>query len=468
MSSVIELLTPAKRAELLSKSARPGVEYNLTDLGNARRLVGLFGEDIRYCYAWGKWLIWNGSRWEKDGNGGIFRKAKDTVATIYSEAANAQDSEERKSLARHAASSESEARLRAMVSLAESEEGIPVKTDQLDADPWLLNCANGTVDLRTSELHPHQRENLITKIVPVEYAPAAECPAWIDFLQKIFSGNGNLITFIQKALGYSLTGSTREQIVFFLYGSGANGKSTLINIIMALMGDYALQTPAETFLQADRGNSIPNDIARLKGARFVAAVEAGEGRRLSEALIKQLAGGDTVAARFLHQEYFEFNPQCKIYFATNHKPRIAGTDHAIWRRVRLIPFNVTISEQEQDKDLPDKLRQELPGILAWAVRGCLGWQELGLGVPDEVAAATEYYRAEMDVIGGFIEDNCIVQPYAKVSIKQIYESYSKWCISAGEKLLSQRNFSGKLEEKGFIKDRGTGGYFFFKGIGLVE
>lgn len=441
--------------------------FNLTDLGNARRFVAQHGQNIRYCHAWGKWLLWDGKRWIKDGTGGIYRKAKGTVAKIYAEAANAVDSEERKALAKHATKSESESRIHAMVSLAESEPGIPIKPEQLDANPWFLNCPNGTVDLRTGELRPHRREDFITKLVQIEYDMQADCPTWREFLYRIFQKNSSLIVFVQKALGYALTGDTREQVIFFLYGSGANGKSTLIDVMLSLMGDYALQTPTETLMQIDRGG-ISNDIARLKGARFVAAVEAGEGRRIAEVLVKQLTGGDTISARFLRQEFFEFKPECKLFLATNHKPAIKGTDHGIWRRIRLIPFTVTIPEEEQDKNLLDKLKAELPGIFAWAVNGCLGWQELGLEMPSEVKKATEGYRAEMDVIAGFIEECCYIAPYANVQAFAIYDAYKKWCNENGEGTLTQRKFGGTLTERGYQRERGTGGRFLWKGIGLIE
>lgn len=442
--------------------------FHLTDLGNARRFIAQHGKEIRYCHGWGKWLLWDGVRWIKDDTGGIYRKAKGTVAKIYAEAANAVDSEERKSLAKHATKSESESRIHAMVSLAESEPGIPIKPEQLDANPWFLNCLNGTIDLRTGELRPQRQEDLITKLVEVEYDIKAECPTWMDFLNRIFQKSSSLIVFLQKALGYSLTGDTREQVIFFLYGAGANGKSTLIDIMLSIMGDYALQTPTETLMHTERGGGISNDIARLKGARFVAAVEAGEGRRISEVLIKQLTGADTISARFLRQEFFEFKPECKIFLATNHKPAIKGTDHGIWRRIRLIPFAVTIPEEEQDKNLLDKLRAELPGILTWTIKGCLGWQQLGLGMPCEVKNAIENYRAEMDVIAGFIEECCHIAPYANVQASAIYEAYKKWCNENGEEAYVQRKFGGALSERGYHRERGTGGRWTWKGIGLIE
>ena len=275
---------------------------------------------------------------------------------------------------------------------------------------------------------------------------------WQGFLDRIFDGNENLIRFVQKAIGYALTGSTREQVVFFLYGTGRNGKSTLINTVQALLGDYAMHTPTTT-LMSRKSEGVPNDVARLKGARFVSAVEAESGRRLSEPFIKQLSGGDVITARFMRAEWFEFRPQFKLFFATNHKPIIRGTDLAIWRRIRLIPFNVTIPEDEVDPDLGQKLLKELPGILNWAIEGCLVWQKEGLGLPAEVAEATEAYRNEMDVLGGFFDECCILNPLARVTKRDFYEAYVQWAERSRETVLSQRKIGMMMMERGFTEVR---------------
>jgi len=312
-----------------------------------------------------------------------------------------------------------------MLSLAESEPGIPIAPDQFDTDPWLLNCLNGTIDLKNGELRPHNRDDLITRMVPVEYDAKATCPLFLKFLDRIMGGNQSLISFLQKILGYSLTGSTREQCLFFLYGLGANGKSTLLNIVQSLWGDYATRTSSETFL-AKKPGSIPNDVAALRGARLAIAVEVEQGRRLAEVLVKEMTGGDTISARFMRAEWFSFKPQFKILLAANHKPIIRGTDFAIWRRIRLIPFTVQIPKEEQDRDLPEKLSAELPGILNWAVAGCLQWHFGGLELPKEVDDATQDYRAEMDVLGGFIAERCIVDPGADATAAELYKSYTVW------------------------------------------
>jgi putative DNA primase/helicase len=264
-------------------------------------------------------------------------------------------------------------------------------------------------------------------------------------------GNQDLIKFLQKAVGYSLTGSTREQVIFMFDGSGANGKSTFITLVLSLLGDYAQQTPTETLLRKQGG--IPNDIARLKGARFVAAVEAESGRQLAEVLIKQLTGGDRITARFLYKELFEFEPTFKLFLAVNHKPNIKGTDHAIWRRVHVIPFKVTIPPEERDRNLGEKLKAEHPGILRWAVEGCLLWQKEGLGVPESVTEATNDYRAEMDVIVDFIAECCEIDPTAKTKFSDLYRRYIEWSNENGQLNVSAPEFGQRLMEHGFPSDR---------------
>jgi len=429
----------------------PG-NLHLTDLGNAERLVARHGADLRFCHPWARWLVWDGRRWAIDDAGEVKRRAKETVRAIYAEAAQAMDENERKARANWAMRSESRHRLDAMIALAQSEPAIPVLPDDLDADRWLLTVGNGTLDLRTGKLRPHVRDDMITHLVEVDYDPHAQAPLWQDFLTRVMDGNDDLSAFLQRAVGYSLTGDIGERVLFFLYGCGANGKSTFLEIIRAVAGDYGLRTPTETLL-AKRDGTIPNDVARLKGARLVTAAEAEEGKRLAEALVKDLTGGDTISARFMRAEWFDFRPQCKIWLATNHKPTVWGTDKAVWDRIKLIPFTVTIPEDEQDKRLLEKLKAELTGILAWAVRGCLEWQRNGLGVPSEVKEATASYRDEMDVLGAFIADRCELSPTAWETAKDIYDAYKDWCEANGEKPIGKRAFGLRLGERGLDQYR---------------
>jgi putative DNA primase/helicase len=428
------------------------VRPNLTDAGNAQRFATQHRAWIRYCYAWRAWLAWSSHCWQRDPGDRAMQLAKATAQSIYYEIGDTTTPEERKQIAKWAVLSESEPRLRAMLALAQSEPGIPVTPEQLDTDPWLLACENGTLELRTRTLRLHRREDLITKCIPVPYDPAASCPTFTRFMDRIFAGNGRLIAFVQRAIGYSLTGDTTEQALFIFWGTGSNGKTTLLNTAVTMLGGYALSTRPETFM-VKSGEAIPNDVAQLKGARLVIAVEAEAGHRLAESLIKQATGGDPLTARFMRAEFFSFTPTFKIFLATNHRPAIRGTDHAIWRRVRLIPFTITIPDDQQDRHLTDKLRAEWPGILAWAVAGCLDWQQHGLGLPDEVRVATENYRVDMDVLGAFIRDKCVVGLGAQVAASDLYGAYKAWCDVSGEKVLAARTFGLHLRERGFTPIR---------------
>lgn len=446
----------ATRAEAPDVDGLPRIELierpRRTDVGNAQRFAAQHRDDVRYVYDWRTWLLWDGTHWARDPGDGIMRLAKATARGLYDAARDAPTVEAREKAAKWAMQSESDRGLRAMLTLAQSEPGIPVTPAALNTDPWLLNVLNGTLDLRTGTLRDHRREDHITKLVPVPYLRAAQCPQWMAFLERIFAGKAALIDFLQRALGYALTGLTTEQVLFILWGTGANGKSTLLTSAVSLLADYAVSTRPETFM-VKKGDTIPNDVARLKDARLVIAVEADTGQRLDEGRVKGMTGGDPLTARFMRAEYFDFTPTFKVFLATNHRPAIRGTDHAIWRRIRLIPFTVTIPEAEQDRHLGEKLRAEWPGILAWAVAGCRAWHRSGLGTPDEVQTATDAYRADMDVLGGFLSERCLLKPPATVTAGTLYEAYLGWCHESGEKPLSKRTFGLRLIERGFLAIR---------------
>lgn len=430
-------------------SSQPPQGFNLTDLGNTERFIANHGKKVRYCYPWRRWLVWTGARWERDDAGRVHRLAKETVRSIYREASDEEDEDRRKALAKHARASESESRIRAIVELAKSE--IPVSPDELDADPMFLNVLNGTIDLRTGELREHRREDLITKLAPVEHDPAAAAPTWEAFLERVLPGE-ELRQFVQRAAGYSATGNTSEQCMFIHHGPGANGKSTFQESLSATLGDYAMRTPTETLL-VKRPGGVPNDVARLKGARFVTASETEEGRRLAESLVKDLTGQDTISARFMWAEWFDFKPTHALHLSTNHKPEIRGTDAAIWRRIRLIPWAVTIPPAEQDRKLAEKLRGELPGVLLWIVRGCLEWQHEGLRAPEEVRQATKAYRAEMDVLAAFLADCCVRGEDETEFAGELWGAWKRWCEETGEQFGSQKRFGGRLAERGFLNHR---------------
>lgn len=437
-----------------------------TDLGNARRLVRLFGDRIRYVHKWATWFIWDGTRWAKDETGGIDRLARETVQAMYAEAAETEDSGTRKELARWAMSSESAGRLSAMVDLARSEPGIAVRHADLDTNPWLLNCANGTIDLRTGQLRAHNPSDLITKRIEVSFDPAATAPLWDRFLERITEGNTILSGFIQRTTGYSLTGDISEQCLFYLIGNGSNGKSTILEVLGALMGEYWQKANAEMLLQQRNSGGIPNDVARLPGARMVVSSELPQGRSLNESLAKDLTGGDTLSARFMRGEWFDFRPSFKLWIYGNHKLPIRGTDDGIWRRIRLIPLKTQVSEAEKDKDMPKKLQTELSGILAWAVRGCLAWQQEGLAAPAEVRDATNTYRKEMDVIGAFLAARCVLHSNARVPAAELYRAYVAWCEDSGEKALALKSFGPELDRRGYPAKRTTKA-FMRQGLGLL-
>lgn len=320
---------PPKLDDTQQNETRTIARFNSTDLGNAKRLVAQHGKSIRYCYALRKWFTWDGKVWRIDDNGEVLRRAKNTVHNIYREAYESSAPDICKKLGKWAVKSQESAKIMALLKLAESEEGIPISPQKLDRNQYLLNCLNGVIDLKTDQLKPHNPENFITKIIPVEYNPKATCPLWIEFLETIFNWNQDITGFLQRAIGYSLTGDTSEQCLFLLHGSGANGKSTFLSIVNYLLGDYAQTAIFDTFLAKKEERSVNNDIARMQGKRFVSAIESEGERRLSEVLIKQLTGGDIITARFLFAEFFEFTPQFKIWLACNHKPVVRGTDLAI-------------------------------------------------------------------------------------------------------------------------------------------
>lgn len=456
-SPAIGIGTPAPALELAPAPAPQDPDaktLHLTDWGNAQRLVAQHGRDLKYCYDWGKWLIWDNKRWAVDNTGAAMRRAKATVRSIFTEISRAEDDKQQKAIKQWAFESERAWRLEAMLKLAQSEPGIAITPDQLDRDIWLLNCENGVLDLRTGELREHDRGQLITKLAPVKYLADAACPTWERFLETILPDE-DVRDFVQRAAGYSLTGSVAERVLLVLWGGGRNGKSTLLSTLISTLGDYAMMTPKETFV-ARRDDTIPNDVARLKGARMVAASESEEEHHLAEGLVKQMTGNEPISARFMRGEWFDFMPQFTPWFGTNHRPNIRGTDKAVWDRIRLIPFTVRIPDEDVDQDLPTKLRAELPGILAWAVRGCLLWQtvDLSLGnTPPAVRQATDEYRSDMDLLAGFLDECCTLGETELARSNEIYVAYSDWSKANNEKPRSARWLAQQLGERGFDRGR---------------
>ncbi len=445
-------------------------KYKLTDVGNAARLVDAYGQDFRYVANWGTWLVWDGRRWKRDGKGKIVEAAKAVARNLWREVASEPDATRRKDLARWAGQSEGANRIDAMVRLARSAPTVAIEPEELDSHPWLLNVANGTLDLefRKGGLRPHRREDLLTKLAPVVHDEdeRASCPTWLRFLEQILPDR-DVRTFVQDAVGYALVGVTTEHVLFFSYGTGANGKTTWAQTMLALFGDYGRQAEPDLLL-ANR-EAHPTGVADLVGARFVVSTEIDDGRRLAEATVKRLTGGDRLKARFMRQDFFEFEPTHTLFLVANHRPIVKGTDHAIWRRLRLIPFTVTIPPEDQDHNLGEKLQSELPGILLWALVGCRRWQTSGLSAPPAVMLATDSYRAEMDVLGSFLEENTVVMEGAYVAAADLYRAYQDWCEANGERVASQRRFGAALTERGFERCQyGPERRWHWFGLGLLN
>lgn len=454
-------------AKASSAAGYPGgdpSELHLTDLGNAQRLVRQQGHRMRFVNGRG-WFVWNESHWGLDRTGEAMRATKTVVRQMHEEAAKVDDDRDRQALARWALQSESTQRLRAMVQLAETEAEVSVAPDELDRDPWLLNVTNGTIDLRTGTLRPHDPVDMMTRVAPVDYVPEAQAPTWMAFLDRVMGGDQELVSYLQRCVGYSLTGMTTEQVLLFLWGLGANGKSTFVNAILDMMGPYAKQADPQLLL-ARNGDVHPTNMADLAGSRMVVCSEVDEGRPLAEVVVKQLTGGDRVKARFLYADFFEYQPTHTLWMAANHRPVVKGTDYAIWRRIKLVPFNVTIPEHERDGNLPEKLRAELPGILAWAVQGCLEWQQRGLDDPATVRKASAQYKADMDLLGQFLEECCEVGAERGADAKDVYRRYVEWCSANGLTPMAKQSFGRRMGERGLGSVRGAGNKAVYASVAL--
>ncbi len=455
--------------------------YMRTDLGNGERFADQHRGTVRFCHPWAKWLIWTGQRWAVDDAGRVKALAKRTVRSIYREAAATEDDVKRQALVQHARASESNTRIQALLALAQSEPGIPVRPDDLDRDPWGFNVTNGTLDLRTGRLRPHDPADLITKLAGAEYLPEALAPIWTDkFLPEVFAGRDDVIRYVQRAVGYSITGVIRQHVLQILWGRGRNGKGTFIETFGHVLGDYAATLAPKLLMLRRYGDAHPTELASLHGIRFVSTNETDEGGRFDESRVKWLTGGDRISARRVYQDFWEFRPTHKVWLATNHRPEVRGVDEAIWRRLRLIPFTVQfVGRSDLDADghgpyadetMPERLRAEASGILAWAVRGCLEWQRDGLGVVDDVRAATLEYRESQDGIGRFIVDRCLTGSGYQVAAKDLYRAYSTWCDDGGERPVNQRQLGEYLagrDDLGLKRSR-TRAARTWLGIGLAH
>ena len=421
-----------------------------SDITFGDRFVEQHSDVVRFCEEGPK--VWDDKRWNKDSRGKIQELGKVTARSIFDLAKDEDDDDRRAKIAKWAIVAQHKPRIDAGIALASSDSRVRVGMSDFDADPLFLNVANGTIDLRTGQLKPHDRDDLITRLCPVEYDESAKCPRWDTFLDEIFDVSKSLIDFVQRGVGYSLTGLTNEQCLFICHGGGENGKSVLLETLRQIAADYAMSSSIETFMAHGNRGGIPNDIARLAGVRLVTVGETPQRGAFNESLVKDLTGGDTITARFLRREFFEFRPQFKLWIRANHKPQIRGTDRGIWRRMRLIPFTVTIPKKEQDPGLLERLRSELPGILTWAVEGCLDWQQHRLQIPAEVRKATKTYRSEQDVLGSYLKDRIRKNRSSHIMARPLYDDYAAWCDANREgSVLPEKDFSTTMIERGYEK-----------------
>jgi len=471
------------RGRIERKRARNGApapvdreQPRLTELGNAQRFARMHGHHLRYVQTWGKWLAWDGQRWKRDEFGAEMKAAKAVAESIYVDAASlaqrAATGDERAGSSAEAmtkwgkASSKASA-LRAMLTLAQSEESIAVAAGEFDRDRFALNVQNGTLDLRTGELRPHQQMDLITKLASTNYNPSATCPLWDAFLSRVLPDE-EVRAFVQRFVGYALTGDITEQTLMFAYGSGANGKSVLLDVLLAILGDYGLRAAPDLVL-AKQGESHPTELADLEGRRLVVCSEIDPGRGWAESTIKRITGDTTITARRMKQDFYTFPATHKLVIAANTRPIVRGTDQGIWRRMRLVPFSVTIPPKERDKGLVTRLlEEERPGILAWAVRGCLARQRDGIGEPTAVTEATESYRNEQDILGIWIAEECVLLPDAFAATTVLYDNYVAWCQRTRREPWTRDTMRARLLERPGLTDRRTTAARGVAGIGLVH
>ncbi|HEY2838967.1 MAG TPA: phage/plasmid primase, P4 family [Pirellulales bacterium] len=460
--------------DLLQKRSR-------TERANAKRLVAKFGKDFRYCTDWEATLVWTGQRWTLDKAMKTGAFAKDIADGLWDEIASLGTESEGQeidddliaAIERFAAASSSAMGLNNMARLSRNEPGIPISSSELDQHPFLFNVANGTICLKTGELRKHSRDDLLTMLSPVHYDPEAQCPLWLDALNKIFQNNQLMVDFYQQFFGSALIGQTCEQVLPFFHGNGANGKTMTCETMLAVFGDYGLKASSDLLI-AKKGETHPTEKADLFGKRLVLVSETGSGKYLNESLAKELTGNDTIRARRMRENFWSFKPSHTAVVLTNHKPRIKGTDEGIWRRIRLVPFLTKFWNPDLGESGPEELRaekgigallqEELSGILAWAVRGCLIWQKEGLLVPPEIADATQEYRLAEDTIGNYVEERCFRGNTYQVRAKFIREDYKQWCFSCNERPVGQKRFWEWLNANKVTRRLSNG--VVYEGIGL--
>ena len=425
-------------------------QMQFTDITNRDYFLKAYGDFMLYCITWNKFLVWNGTNWDIDTRGRVAERCVKFIHQMYRGLRVIDDRQLQTAFEKHLIKSESFRRIQALEGLLKISEEIKVEDYELDTNNYYFNVDKYTLNLKTMRVMEPNQKHFITKKSNFIFEKGADCPTWKMFLMQIFNKDLNLIKFIQKAMGYSLSGDVSEQCLFILWGTGANGKSTFLNVLQHLFGDYACSTMIETFMKKNSEQS--NDLARLKGARLVTTSEIEQGKQISESLIKSVTGEDWLTARFLYGEYFSFKSTFKIFMATNHKPKIRGADNGIWRRIKMIPFTVTIPVEQRDKNLTEKLIAENSGILNWLLQGYAMWRKEGLSdEPEAIRNANNEYRMDMDTVGTFVQECLEIDASLKWRLNNtlLYNTYIKWCTANNERVMSQKWLTMRMSEKGF-------------------
>ena len=459
-------MTPQLATEWSDEIKNPplsALDYPANDSGNAMRFIHFAGAKLRYVPEWEQWIIWNGHHWRPDNDGAVYRLAEDHEAEILRDAAEVPDIDSRQRVAKLALQLGKRATIENLLALARFNEKVILHAEKLDADPWLLGVRNGVLELKTGRFRNGNPQDFITKTTGCDFDPTAKCPQFDSFLFKIMDGNREMVSYLWRIFGYLLTGATSEQCLFFLYGAGRNGKSTLIETTAALMGNYAAATVVELITENRQGREPSQLIAALRGLRLAHLPETEEGHVVAQARLKTLTGGDRLVGRALYQKEFQFNNTAKLFIHGNSKPEIRGVDLGIWRRFRLIPFVVTIPPDEVDYGLSQKLLAELPGILNRSIEGCLAWQRGGLNTPPIVEAATQEYRENEDVIGEFLLERTRSSPTGEVPKRELYLNYIDWCELQKQRPFSKKRFASLMAQRG-LRERRTDAIRFWQGL----
>ena len=461
MSSIQQLQRIADRIQIREVLLSQPEPLGISDDDLARLFTKRHRDELRYVPAWGKWLLWDGNHWAIDERRRVFDLARAICREQMEALLATTDNEGKRQRIRAQLGSKSTTWN--VVALASTDPVHSVAVEMLDADPWKLNTPGGILDLRTGAIEPHDPAALHTKVTAA--APGGECPEFMRFLERVIP-DAAVRDYLQRLAGYALTGSAREHVLPFAYGTGRNGKGTLFHTLRAALGDYGLEIPAETLMESKHDRHL-TELAVLRGARMVIGSEVDTGRSWNESRLKRLTGGDPISARFMAKDLFEFDPTHTLVIIGNHKPGLKTVDEAIRSRIHLVPFNVTIPADERDTELPERLKGELGGILAWALSGCLEWQETGLNAPPAVLAATDSYLSAEDTVAQWLDES--TRKGGQVTLRAAHQSFLEWCQLNNVEPLRRNTFSDKLEERGYRKSKaGHANVMTFSGLELAS